>query len=654
MITKTNTSITVTNGNETIRIEAVGRGLRVCTVPYGPIPDEMWALEPTPAADVKVAAPEPGERGPVYIENSGIRCELHGSFLRFTDGERLLFEEEHYEWPLHTSARQYRPTLGNDGFEATVRFRAFDGEKIHGMGQYRGAKYDLKGCSLELAHRNSQISVPFFISNRGYGFLWNNPAIGSVNFAENITEWRAMSTKKVDYWVCAADTPAKIIEKYTEVTGRPTELPESLLGLWQCKLRYRTQEELLTVAREYHRRGIKLDVIVIDFFHWIYQGDWSFDPEYWPDPQAMVDELKSMGTRLMVSVWPTVDPRSKNYHGFAHNGFLVSSDRGLPIAFDFNGPERIYDATNPEARKFAYNILKKNYGGYGIDMFWLDEAEPEYSIYDYDLYRYYLGADLQVGNIYPRLHSRMVYDGLKSDGTPDILNLVRCAWVGSPKYGTLVWSGDIDSTFPQMKRQIANGINMGVAGIPYWISDTGGFYGGNINDPVFRELIVRWYQWAVFTPILRMHGDRQPNIGALAHNTDRGGGFCSSGAENELWSYGEENYEIFLKYLGIREDMKPYIKATADEARVNGKPMIRAMFLEFPNDEAAWDAADQYMFGADYLVAPVTEYGARERRVYLPEGKWEAQDGSGIIESVGEYVTASAPLDYMPVFKLIK
>lgn len=654
MITKTNTSITVTNGNETVRVEAWGRGIRVRTVPSGPIPDEKWALEDVSASDAVVVTPEEGKHGPMYVENCGIRCTLYGSYLRFTSGDKLLFEEESYEWPLHDSARHYRSALGSDGFEATVRFKAFDGEKIHGMGQYRGAKYDLKGCTLELAHRNSQISVPFFISNRGYGFLWNNPAIGSATFAENVTEWKAFSTKKVDYWVCAANTPAEIIDKYSEVTGRASELPESLLGLWQCKLRYRTQDEVLAVAREYKRRGIKLDVIVIDFFHWIYQGDWSFDPEYWPDPQAMVDELKEMGTRLMVSVWPTVDPRSKNYHGFANNGYLVRCDRGLPIVFDFNGPERIYDATNPDARKFAYNILKENYGQYGIDMFWLDEAEPEYSVYDYDFYRYYLGADLQVGNIYPRMHSQMVYDGLVGDEKKDVLNLVRCAWVGSPKYGALVWSGDIDSTFAQMKRQIGNGINMGVAGIPYWISDTGGFYGGNINDPVFRELIVRWYQWAVFTPVLRMHGDRQPNAGALAYDTDKGGGFCSSGADNELWSYGEENYEIFVKYLGIRQDMKGYIKATADEARVNGKPMIRAMFIEFPEDEKCWDCGDQYMFGADYLVAPVTEFGAREREVYLPAGRWEAMDGSGVIESGGETVTANAPLDYMPVYRFVK
>ena len=654
MVTQLDNAILLKNGNETVRIEAWGRGLRVCAVPYGTIPEEAWGLDTVETDEVSIHIPAQGTPDPASIENSGVRCVITGTHLAFFSGDKLLFEEEPFFPHYGSAARTYHPHLGSDGFEALVQFRAYDGEKIHGMGQYRIAKYDLKGCSLELAHRNSQISVPFFISNRGYGFLWNNPAVGTAVFAENITQWKADSTKKIDYWVCAADTPAGIVEKYTEVTGRPTELPESLMGLWQCKLRYRTQEELLEVAREYHRRGIQLDVIVIDFFHWDYQGDWDFDPEYWPDPQAMVDELKSYGIRLMVSVWPTIDEKSRNYPAYKENGYLVSADRGFSYAFNFMGHEYFYDATNPDARKFAAGVLKQNYGKYGIDMFWLDVAEPEYSFYDRDLYRYHLGPAQQVGNIYPRMLTQGVYEELKADGTKDILSLVRCGWVGSPKYGALIWSGDIDCSFPQMKRQIANGINMGIAGIPYWISDTGGFEGGNINDPAFHELLVRWYQWAVFTPVLRMHGDRQPNRGVLVKDKDHGGGICPSGAANELWSYGEENYKIFVKYLNIRHSLKEYIKKTAKQAEATGLPMIRAMFLEFPQDPAAWELADQYMFGEEYLVAPVTEYGARERSVYLPAGRWEAMDGSGIIESSGQTITAAAPIDYMPVYRRLE
>ena len=645
--------ITVTNANETIRVQAWGRGLRVRAVPFGSIPEENWALDEVKPEKVVIELPSENNRN-AYIENDGLRCTFLGNRLSFSKGEKTLFEEMPSRSHLRLKCRDYSPVPGTGDFAVSARFCAYEGEKIHGMGQYLTASYNLKGCNLELAHRNGQISVPFFISDRGYGFLWNNPAIGSVYFAENMTEWKALSTKKIDYWVCADDNPAKILEKYTEVTGRATELPESLLGLWQCKLRYRTQNELLEVAREYHRRGIKLDVIVIDFFHWIYQGDWDFDPEYWPDPQAMVDELKSYGTRLMVSVWPTVDVRSKNFGELYRNGYLVSSDRGNGIMFDFGGYSHFFDATNPDGREFAAEILKKNYGRYGIDMFWLDVAEPEYSFYDRDLHRYYIGPELQTGNFYPRNYVQTVYEGLKKGGTKDILTLVRCAWVGSPKYGALVWSGDIDCSFSQMKRQIANGLNMGIAGIPYWISDTGGFEGGNIYDPTFRELLVRWFQWAAFMPILRMHGDRGPHdIEPLAKGVDKGGGFCHTGSPNEIWSYGEDNYAIFVKYLKIRENLKEYIKESAKQTAETGIPMMRALFLEFPNDEKALEIKDQYMFGPDYLVAPVTEYGARQRDVYLPKGRWEAADGSGIIESEGEYITADAPIDYMPVYRKI-
>ena len=198
---------------------------------------------------------------------------------------------------------------------------------VGSISDYFGSKSEdylnLKGTDLELAHRNSQASVPFMISSLGYGFLWNNPAIGRVSFAKNLTTWEAYSTKKLDYWICAGDTPAMIEEAYAGVTGTVPMMPEYGLGFWQCKLRYQTQEELLEVAREYRRRNIPLDVIVADFFHWPKQGDWRFDETYWPDPDAMIRELKEMGIELMVSVWPMVDFLSENYEEMKARGLLT-------------------------------------------------------------------------------------------------------------------------------------------------------------------------------------------------------------------------------------------------------------------------------------------------------------------------------------------
>ena len=227
------------------------------------------------------------------------------------------------------------------------------------MGQYQQPYLDLKGCTLELAHRNSQASVPFLLSNRGYGFLWNNTAVGKVTFGKNVTEWYAGSVQQMDYWITAGDTPAEIEEAYARATGTVPMMPDYAMGFWQCKLRYQTQEELLEVAREYKRRGLPISVIVIDFFHWTKQGDYKFDPEYWPDPEGMVRELKEMGIELMVSIWPTIDKTSENFGEMHEKGYLVRFDRGNSIVMDWMGNTMFFDATHPGAREHLWKNHKK-------------------------------------------------------------------------------------------------------------------------------------------------------------------------------------------------------------------------------------------------------------------------------------------------------
>ena len=481
--------------------------------------------------------------------------------------------------------------------------------------------------------------------------MWNNEGIGEVMFGANYTQWNSRLSEEADYWITADDTPKQILENYTAVTGRAPEFPDNALGLWQCKLRYRTQDEVLEVAREYHRRGIPLDVIVIDFFHWIRQGDWSFDPEYWPDSKAMVQELHKMGTRCMVSIWPTVDRKSVNYAEMAERGLLARTERGSVQCFDFQGDTVIYDATNPEAREFIWQKSFENYYKHGIDMFWLDEAEPEYSAYDFDHYRYHAGAALKVSNRYPREHARAYFEGMKAQGQTDIVNLLRCAWVGSQKYAALVWSGDIKSTFTALRDQLSAGLNIGIAGIPWWVSDTGGFF-GDVTDEHFNELLIRWFQFSAFCPVLRMHGDRGPHNIPTLSDLDYGGGFSETGQPNELWSYGDDTYKILKKYLDIRLEMKDYIKSVMNEASENGSPVIRAMFYEFPEDEACWDIDDEYMFGSKYLVAPVLYQGMTEREVYLPTGTWKNIHTGEIIDGANT-ITAAAPIDIIPVYERI-
>ncbi len=573
------------------------------------------------------------------------------------DGEELLAEcwrnrerLERYCVPTRVPGRELKPIPGTGDYKLMVNFEAYEDERIYGMGQYQDPQLNRKGAVLELAQRNSQMTVPFMISSRGYGFLWNNPAIGTATFGTNKTVWLAESTKKMDYFITAGDTPAQILKQYTDVTGRAPMMPEYGMGFWQCKLRYRNQEELLAVAREHKKRGLPMDVIVVDFFHWTKQGDFKFDPKDWPDPDAMIEELESMGIKLMVSVWPTVDSSSENFPAMNERGYLVTCDRGVPIHMNWMGETVFFDATHPGSRQYVWDVCKKNYYDKGVRIFWLDEAEPEFGPYDYDTYRYYAGSALQCSNIYPAMYAKAFYDGMTAEGQENVLNLLRCCWAGSQRYGALAWSGDIHSSFKALQVQLQIGLNMGIAGIPWWTTDIGGFLGGDIHDKDFQELLVRWFQWGAFCPVFRLHGERQPFY-PLEEEFRNGTRQFSSGQDNEVWSFGEDNYEILKKYLFLREAMRPYVRQLMEAAHTTGEPVMRPMFFDFPEDEACWKLeATQYMFGPELLVAPVIAAGETTKTLYLPKGVNWVDVRNGNCYAGGQMVTVDAPLAEIPVF----
>jgi len=610
--------------------------LRFRATPNSKISDENWNLLAQPETECSIKIDE--EKATIVSGKISADIYKSGKVVYYKHGKEILAERS--EMAFNSRYREYL-AQGADNHRATVIFEPHEKEHFYGLGQEQNDCFDLKGTTSRLLHKNTKSSIPFVYSSRGYGFLWNNPSVGRCELTYNHTLWEANSTKQVDYVVIAGDSPAEIMSKYADLTGHAPKFPSWASGFWQSKLRYLTQEELLGVAREYKRRGIPISAIVIDFFHWTEQGDLKFDPRYWPDPEKMCKELNEMGIRAVVSVWPTINPRSENFAYMNERNMLVRTERGQYGIFDFHGLQTYFDVMNPETREYVWSKVYENYCRHGIKAFWLDEAEPEFHPVQYDNLRFYRGNGEEVGLLYPYYYVKLFYDGLKKAGENEIILLTRAAWIGSQKYGALVWSGDIPSTFESLRMSVKTGLNMAMSGIPWWTTDIGGFWGGNPESEYFRELIVRWFQFGLFCPVMRLHGDRKRDQNQPVREAER---LQPSGGNNEIWSYGERVYYILKTLIELRERLRPYIHKHMDITSVTGTPIMRPMFFDYPDDDVCYTLGDQYMFGDDILFAPIVNRGQTEREVYLPDGIWVNVNDGKEYEG-GRYVNAHAELD---------
>jgi alpha-D-xyloside xylohydrolase len=649
----------VRHRHEVIRIQAWGAdSVRVRAAQYRIPGDSAGALgEAPPDSPDEVSTGE-------HIELSGTKAALTNGRLRVEvafdtsaaypepllcfrgpDGGELLAENREHFWL--PGARVFNSN-GSGAHEIHQQFKAYPDERLYGMGQRTHGRLNLKGLALDLIQRNGEVSIPFVLSNRGYGLLWNSPAIGRVEFAQNATRWQAAQAREIDYWFTAAPTPADILGRYADVTGHAPELPAWASGFWQSKLRYRTQEELLDVAREYRRRGLPLSVIVADFFHWSAMGDYRFDPAEWPDPAGMVCELRKLDVELMVSIWPTVSPLSENYAGFYDEGLLVGTGQGVEFHQTIQDkgmaapmPVAFYDPTNPRTRERVWELIERNYLGHGIQVFWLDVCEPELNPAHPGNLSLYAGPGAEVAGIYPRDNARLFAEGMARAGREQTVLLCRSAWAGAQRYGAAVWSGDIPATWESLRQQVRAGLSIAISGIPWWTTDIGGFHGGDPRDDAYQELMVRWFQYGVFCPLFRLHGDREPRLPT---------GYAMTGGPNEAWSYGEAAYQRIASALRLRERLRPYIHAQMRAASRHGVPPMRPLFVDFPQDPQAWRVDDQFLFGPDLLIAPVLEPEAGGREVYLPAGRTWTDAATGEKRDGGGAVAVPVSLDRIPVF----
>ena len=512
-----------------------------------------------------------------------MQLEQNGKITVYKDGEVIM--EEQPELAFQTGYRHYERRDG--AWAARVTFRANEGERFYGLGHEPSGRFDLKGCAFDLRHVNAKSTVPFVYSSMGYGFLWNNPAVGHVELAANRTRWSVGATRKIDFVVIAGN-PREVSAALADLTGHAPVMPHWATGFWQCRLRYETQEDLLAVARRYREENIPLSAIVCDYFHWTEQGDYRFDPRWWPDVKAMT---------------------------MKENNLLIRTAKGQDRVFDFYGPQAEIDVTNPATREYVFGKLKENYLDQGVDGFWFDEAEPEIHPEHFDNLLLYAGRGDEVGLRYPYDYARMAFDGFARLGQVPV-TLIRAAYLGSQKYGALVWSGDIPSTFESLSQQVKAGLHMSVCGVPWWNTDIGGFWGADIESDEFRELIVRWFQFGVFSPVMRLHGSR------VRHGEKKRDVKEPTGDPNEIWSFGERNYAILKDLIFLRERLRPYIETQMRIASEKGYPVMRPMFFDYPDDEVCYTLGEQYLFGDDILFAPIVRRGQTEKEVYLPAGKW--------------------------------
>lgn len=626
-------------------IEAYGENcLRCRSTKNGRLSDEAWTLLEPPTEAQSVVT---GNEEVATITNGFISATIeagniwHGGIISyFREGKQILrtkFEGDYTTRNMHREG---------DHYQVKVIFEANEGEHFYGLGQEQEDQFDRKGSTCNLLHYNTKSTLPVVYSSLGYGFFWNNPSPGRCELTNNHTLWLSESAYQADYLVYAGETPADVMKIYCDLTGYAPVFPAWAGGFWQCKLRYETQEDLLEVAREYKRRNIPIDAIVIDYFHWTEQGEWKFDPTYWPDPQAMCDELKQMGIRPIVSIWPTINPKSENYLEMSEANMLVRTENGQYGTFDFYGQQTFIDPMNPKTAQFVWDKVKQNYYDYGIKDFWLDEAEPEVHPQQFGHLKFYLGNGAQTAMLYPYYYSKMFYEGLQSEGETEIISLTRAAYPGSQKYGAAVWNGDIMSTFEALRMSVKSGLSMAMSGIPWWNSDIGGFFSGDIESSYFRELIVRWFQFGLFSPIMRLHGARTRSEN---HVPKHPGIIEQSGGDNEIWAFGDDNYPILKKLIELRERMKPYTKKYMDIAEQSGKPIMRPMFFDFYADEVCYTLEDQYMYGEDILFAPIVNQGQTDREVYLPKGRWVNVYDRAIYEGQ-QFLKCHAELDQFIAF----
>jgi alpha-D-xyloside xylohydrolase len=550
--------------------------------------------------------------------------------LKFTDANSAMLLQESVEW----KSRQMTPALvnGEQTYHATQVFMPTSGEAFYGLGQHQSGQWNYSGESVELSQDNTNISVPFFTSSLGYGIFWNNASASRFNnrFARYLYLYSDVADT-IDYYFIYGPEMDRLIAGYRTLTGDAPLFGKWAYGFWQCKNRYKTQKDLLDAATKYRNLHIPVDNIVQDWFWWTKMGSHIFTPDY-PDATAMVAELHREHFHIMISVWPFFAPGSANFDAFENESWFIYH---IPASSPWNTGSGLYDALNPDARSLYWGQIDSSLFQRGFDAWWQDVTEPETLVEETNLMSTAhtgMGSGARFANVYALMTTMGIYQGQRKETDEKrVFILTRSGTAGLQRNAAVAWSGDIFSTWGTLKHQIPAGLNYSISGLPYWTTDIGGFVSGDPDDPAYRELFVRWFEYGTFCPIFRVHGTRTKN-------------------QNELWSYGPEAQAILTKYDRLRYRLLPYIYSTAWRITHEGYTPMRPLVMDFRTDVKAQAIGDQFLYGPALLVSPVTDPGEKSRNLYLPQGADWYDFWTGAKQTGGRFITAEAPLDTIPLF----
>jgi alpha-D-xyloside xylohydrolase len=508
------------------------------------------------------------------------------------------------------------------------------GEAVYGLGQHQQGVMNYRGTTVHLQQENREVAVPVLVSSRGYGVLWDNPAITDVDAGKSNPDtlvWSSEAGDTIDYYFMFGPDLDQVIADYRDLTGTAPLFAKWAWGFWQCKEHYASQDELLQVAGWYREHHVPLDGVIQDWQYWAPNpwGSHRFDTNRYPDVAQMMRTLHGEHVHMLISVWARFDVGCSNALELERVGGLFSEK--LPNVYP-KGEGQWYDPFNAASRNMYWQQISRNLFSLGIDGWWLDASEPELSGHwgEFRDYSTAAGPGAKVFNAYPLLHTAGVYQGQRTE-TPAkrVFILTRSAYAGQQRNAAVTWSGDIQGNWNVFARQIPAGLNFAVSGIPYWNTDIGGFFGGDPKDPKYAELFTRWFQFGAFCPMFRVHGTNHPK---------------------EMWRFDTNTESVLIDYDQLRYHLLPYVYSVSWMVTGKGYTMMRPLVMDFRQDTNVYEIKDQYMFGPSLMVCPVTQSRATSRPVYLPAGTGWVDFWTGKSYAGSQTVTAAAPIQTLPLF----